>query len=128
MSTEGTFEGWAILELMGHRRLAGYVREVELAGGGVLRIDIPKPEGDGATTQFYSPAALYCLTPCSEEIARGFAERTQPAPVQRWELPAPARTYLCPRCQYSRVGVEGQVCGSCLEDEEVERGGEDSEF
>ena len=33
------FEGWAILELMGHRRLAGYVREVELAGAGVLRLD-----------------------------------------------------------------------------------------
>jgi hypothetical protein len=27
-----TFEGWAIVELMGHRRLGGYVRETELAG------------------------------------------------------------------------------------------------
>lgn len=37
-----TFEGWAILELMGHRRLAGYVREVEVAGAGMLRLDIPR--------------------------------------------------------------------------------------
>lgn len=35
------FEGWAILELMGHRRLAGYVRETELAGTGMLRLDVP---------------------------------------------------------------------------------------
>jgi hypothetical protein len=41
-------------------------------------------------TQFYSPAALYCLTPTTEEIARAVALRNQPEPVTRWELP-PAR-------------------------------------
>lgn len=35
------FEGWAILELMGHRRLAGHVRAVEIAGAGMLRLDVP---------------------------------------------------------------------------------------
>jgi hypothetical protein len=90
--TETTFEGWAVLELMGHRRLAGYVTEVELAGKGMLRIDVPAPEGTGPATQFYSPTALYCLTPTTEDIARAFAEHTQPEPVHRWELPAPART------------------------------------
>ena len=90
------FEGWAILELMGHRRLAGYVREQEIAGAGMLRIDVPGEVGDGLgprstiATQFYSPAALYCLTPTTEEIARAVAKRAQPEPVQRWELP-PAR-------------------------------------
>lgn len=28
--TAEPFEGWAILELMGHRRLAGYVRDVAI--------------------------------------------------------------------------------------------------
>ncbi len=27
------FEGWAILELMGHRVRAGFVKKVEIAGG-----------------------------------------------------------------------------------------------
>src|SRR5262245_4954119 len=36
------FEGWAVLELMGHRRLGGYLREVSIAGAGMLRIDIPR--------------------------------------------------------------------------------------
>jgi hypothetical protein len=35
------FEGWAFLELMGHRRLGGYVSEATVAGAGFLRIDVP---------------------------------------------------------------------------------------
>ncbi len=77
-------------ELMGHRRLAGYVKAQEIAGAGMLRIDVPGDDGPIAT-QFYSPAAVYCLTPTTETIARGVAKQSQPAPVQRWELPpAPA--------------------------------------
>lgn len=88
------FEGWAILELMGHRRLAGYVSEVELAGAGMLRLDIPATVGDGpneniATTQFYSPSSLYCLTPTTEEVARRAAYLSMPRPVSRWELEQP---------------------------------------
>lgn len=82
------FEGWAILELMGHRRLAGKISEVEIAGQGFLRLEIPANDEESlaGATQFYSPAAVYALTPTTEEIAR--AVRSRPAPVQRWELPA----------------------------------------
>lgn len=95
--TETTFEGWAVLELMGHRRLGGYVTEVELAGKGMLRIDVPSAVVNGAlpemgATQFYSPAALYCLTPTTEALARALAARSQPEPVRRWELPEGATT------------------------------------
>lgn len=84
------FEGWAILELMGHRRLAGLVREQEIAGKGFLRIDVPEGES-WAASQFYSPDAVYCLTPTTEEIARAIAAHARPEPAHRWELPAPAR-------------------------------------
>jgi hypothetical protein len=79
-------EGWAILELMGHRRLAGKVSIVQLGGAAFFRIDVPNPGAKGST-QFYSPAAVYCLTPTTEEIAKGLAARIQPEPVHRWELP-----------------------------------------
>jgi hypothetical protein len=92
MNEEKTgFEGWCILELLGHRRLAGYVREVELAGVGMLRIDVPGEDGRPVATQFYGPSSLYALTPTTEEIARAVAARSRPEPVQRWELPAPAK-------------------------------------
>lgn len=79
--------GWCVLELMGHRRLGGYVSEAVIAGTGLIRIDVPGP-GEKRVTQFYSPAALYCLTPTTEELARAVAESNQPQPVHEWELPA----------------------------------------
>ncbi len=39
--SEQTFEGWCILELMGHRKLAGLVAQQEIAGAAFLRIDVP---------------------------------------------------------------------------------------
>lgn len=101
MGDEKTYEGWAIVELMGHRRLGGYVTEAEIAGAAMLRLDIPEneivdvpdvllgtPPADVYATQFYSGAALYCLTPVTETMAR--AIRSRPRPVEQWELPRPA--------------------------------------
>jgi len=82
------FEGWAIVELMGHRRLAGHVTEQDIAGQGFLRLDVHDSDGP-VTTQFYSPGAVYCLTPTTEEIARGLGARLKPAPVSRYELEPP---------------------------------------
>lgn len=82
------FEQWAILELMGHVKLAGRVTEEEHFGAKLGRIDIPN--GEGFTTQYFSGGSIYRLTPTTEEIARGVAQRNQPEPVHRWELPAPA--------------------------------------
>lgn len=86
------FAGWAILELMGRRRLGGIVEETEIAGQAFLRIDVPDVDSDDpdkrTATQFYSAAAIYCITPCEEEVARAIAVHSRPEPVQRWELPS----------------------------------------
>jgi hypothetical protein len=86
---EETFEGWAVLELMGHRRLVGYVREVELAGAGFLSIDVAGEDGGVVATQLYSASAVYCITPTNEETVREAAGSWSP-PVHRWALPARA--------------------------------------
>lgn len=126
--SDSPFPGWAVLELMGHRRIAG--RLTEQTGGcfaGLLRIDIPSQCAGGAgaswcpvhgtcacpadakeqpdcplhgdkskhesedpswaATQFYSSAAVYCITPTTEEIARAVAANSMPEPVHEWELP-----------------------------------------
>jgi hypothetical protein len=84
------FNQWAILELLGHRRLAGCVSEETIAGVSMLRIDIPAGDSlnmsGSYTTQFYSPSAIYCITPTTEALVRNFAKNNQPAPVQKWEL------------------------------------------
>jgi len=87
------FQQWAVVELMGHRRMAGLVTEQEIAGQGMLRIDVAQTEGDVTVTQFYSPAALYCLTPVSEAVARAYAQRNYMRPVSVYDLalPQPSR-------------------------------------
>lgn len=88
MTTENlTFEQWAILELMGHVKLAGRVTEEEHFGAKLGRIDIPTADGN-FTTQYFSGGSIYRLTPTTEEIARHIARNNQPRPVQVWELPA----------------------------------------
>jgi len=103
MATE-TFEGWAILELMGHRRVGGYVRQVEIFGTAMCRVDVPGPEaGAVAATQFYSGGSIYCLTPTTETIARAIATQNQPEPVSLWEL---RQALPAPRGDDDRVEAE----------------------
>ena len=85
MTENQIFAEWVILELMGHRRLAGFLSEQEIAGKGFLRLEIP---GQPGATQLYNPTSVYCITPTTEAIARAVAATSQPSPVQRWELPA----------------------------------------
>lgn len=108
-----TFAEWCVLELMGHRRLAGRVTEQEIAGRGFLRLDVFGLTGDVPTvTQFYSPSSVYCMTPTTEEIARGLGEKSRPEPVSRFDLPAPD-----PAPQYPRHGDMVEVnldgCPKC---------------
>lgn len=120
------FNEWAVLELMGHRKLAGLLSEQDIAGHGFLRLEIPGapakpavhkertadgwrevmniklPDGTGhdcdyfceqgqpeipPATQFYSPSAVYAITPTTERVARAMAAAHRYEPVQRFDLP-----------------------------------------
>lgn len=91
--TSNPFAEWAIVELMGHRRLAGWLTEQEIAGKGFLRLDVPAVDGQPGASQLYSPNAVYCITPTTEDLARRVAAGSRPEPVQRWELPAAPETF-----------------------------------
>lgn len=114
------FEGWCILELLGHRRLGGYVREEPLFGASMCRIDVPGPDGATVATQFYGGGSVYCLTPTTEAVARAVGARAQPAPATPWELrpalPAPAAVGVaCPDCGQPN---DDCVCESEEEDDD----------
>lgn len=81
-------DGWFIVELLGHRRLAGKVTERTIAGAGFLRIDVPGPDAAPIATQYFAPGSVYALTPTTEETARRVASTSWAAPVKEWELPS----------------------------------------
>lgn len=113
------FAEWAIVEMLGHRRLAGHVQEVQIAGHGFLRLDIPEAaDGDPARTQLVAPGSVYALHPVTEATARRAAQAWRPEPVSRWELPA-----LEPAGK-PRAGTAGDVFACTAEDFE---GGDDDD-
>lgn len=78
------FAGWAVIELFGHRVLAGYVTEATIAGAGMLRIDIASQE---PVTQYYAPQALFSITPVTEEAAKTYAAQYMTRPAYLLSLP-----------------------------------------
>jgi hypothetical protein len=82
----GKFEAWAIVELMGHRKIAGKVSEEIIAGAPLLRIDVPEVPAQAAFTTFYGPHTIYSLTPTTEDIARRFACAMRTMPVEPYEI------------------------------------------
>lgn len=84
---EGKLETWAVLELMGHQRLAGFTREVSLGSAAMLRVDVPEIDGVPAFTKFVAPAALYAVTPCTQEIAMAIIRRDRVTPVTLFAMP-----------------------------------------
>ena len=64
------FETWAIVELMGHRRVIGKISERTIGAATFLQVDILRPDGQGfISSQLYNPSAIYCITPTDEVSA-----------------------------------------------------------
>lgn len=73
--------GWVMLELMGHRQRIGQAREEEIAGGLMLRIDIPT-DGEDYATEYYGASSIYSLRPISEEVAKAHWANKDPRPAR----------------------------------------------
>ena len=67
------FKGWAILEIMGHRKLGGLVQFDPPELPGMIRVDVFTDGDQPKATQFYGVASLFCLTPTTEDVARRLA-------------------------------------------------------
>lgn len=80
---------WAIVELMGHARFAGYCSEESMFGGAMLRIDVPETDDQVAFTKYYSHGAIYAFTPCTEETAQRAARAFAARPPHFYDAPLP---------------------------------------
>lgn len=102
---------WAVVEIMGHQKYAGFCTETTLAGAPLLRVDVPQVEGKQYSTErynyeakryeqqtyqepdiegytkYFGPSSIFCVTPCTEAAAREAAKQWRSAPVQQVHLP-----------------------------------------
>ena len=89
MTEQNAYEGHAIVELMGHNVIAGYVSEQTIAGVAMLRIDVPAVGEIEKYTKFVSGGAIYGITPTTQEIAERAAQRLRSRPVNEYVVPVP---------------------------------------
>ncbi len=114
---QSNFEGWAIVELMGHQTEIGFVTTEAYGQAVLFRIDTPelpereftltRPETVGfewtpagsrvkrpsvpGKSRLVAPGSLYALNPCTEEAARTALESTVARRLILIEAPAPKR-------------------------------------
>lgn len=111
---QAKFTGWAIVEMMGHQREAGYVTTESYGQAVLFRVDVPEfPERDyvlerpvwagngdhfsagskvrreaiAARSRLISPAAVYAINPCTEAAARKAIEAGMARPLILLEAP-----------------------------------------
>jgi hypothetical protein len=80
-NVDDTTKTWGIVELMGHKVVAGQVSKSEMLGKPLLRVDVPATSTYPEFTQFYGEASIYCVTFVSEEVAKLTAQANQVNPV-----------------------------------------------
>jgi hypothetical protein len=90
MTEQNAYEGHAIVELMGHNVIAGFVSEQTIAGTAMLRVDVPKVGDQEPFTKFFSGGAIYGITPTTQEIAERAAQRLRSRPVSEYVVPVPS--------------------------------------
>jgi hypothetical protein len=74
-------ENWAILEIMGHERLAGRITETNIAGVPMLRVEVPTTEKLPGFVRLLSGASIFSLTPVPQDVATIVAGQLQKTAV-----------------------------------------------
>jgi hypothetical protein len=113
---QAKFEGWAIVEMMGHRKEIGFVTTEAYGPAVLFRVDTPElPEREyvlerpqwasdrycpvgtkvkravaPASSCVVAPGSLYAINPCSEQAALTAIERSIERPLIILELPEQA--------------------------------------
>lgn len=94
-NTAGPDEGWdwSIVEIFGHRRHVGRIREEERFGTKMLRIDVPRVDPEttavtGYASHYYGGGSIFSITPTDEDSA--IRDNKPWTPAYRTALPAPA--------------------------------------
>ena len=95
-------ETWAIVEIMGHTKLAGrYSFE-----NGLHRVDVPTDDPEKFHTKLVGGEAIYMVHFCDEAAARMMARQFAPKPIGVYELKAELRRLQAPAAPDEAIEAE----------------------
>lgn len=85
METEMVERGtWVVIELFGHKVIAGYMSKDESLGAPLVRVDVPATKDFPSFTRHYNPGAIYSISYVSEGAAKIAAESLSENPVSTY--------------------------------------------
>ena len=83
---EEKFESWALVELMGHNKIAGKVTEHKFGNQSMLRVDVPAIGELPAFTKIIAVNAVYAINPLTERDATDYATTLKAKPLDIWDM------------------------------------------
>ncbi len=144
---QSTFEGFAILEIFGHQKYAGYVKTEYYGGDAMFRCDVPplmelekvtrggcyveveggrswvppgstvKQPATEAYSKLFGIKAIYAMTPCDEKACLAAVAELQPRPLILVKLPE-GKAIAAPEEKCPACGETVDNCGCLLGDDE----------
>ncbi len=153
---QSKFEGWAILEIFGHQRYAGFVSTQVFGTAVMFRVDVPAleerervtkrpgymgaqyvPAGatvkEGAVqgyTKLFGVGAIYAMTPCTQEAALKAVESMQERLLMLVTLP-PEKAIEAPKTEGAGDLVSDDAacteCGEPVDECECDENAEEGE-
>lgn len=114
MTEQSNFDGWAILEIFGHQRYAGYVKTQVFGTASMFHLEVPpleertrvmkragsdgkgnwllagstvKEESTPGYSKLFGVGAIYAITPCTQEAAMQAVKKLQPRSLMLVSLP-----------------------------------------
>jgi hypothetical protein len=115
--SETRFESWAVVDLFGHDKIAGYVTEISMAGKGFFRVDVPPMNGEEGYSKIFGPDAIYSMLPvASKEVAMAACVSFAVRPLGTW-TPSVLRALPPPTIDQDEVEDEDEelICKTCGE-------------
>lgn len=64
---DDVLDTYALVELMGHRKLVGRVHERQIGGQVLLQVDVLDAKGSVTATPLFGVPSIYCITPTSRD-------------------------------------------------------------
>lgn len=143
-ATQAKFEGWAVIELFGHQREAGFVTTQYYGNAAMFQLDVPelkereyvlerpewgpdamipagstvKKEAVPGRTRLINPSAVYALNPCTEEAVRKALDSGAKREIKLVKLAEGKQLTPAPEPDEDNVDADG---GDPYEDEAEER-------
>lgn len=84
--TTEQFDAWALLEIMGHTKVAGKARTVPFGSTVMVHVDIPETTTQPTFTKWYSMSSIFSITFVTQELAQMHAEAYKIHPITEYSV------------------------------------------